>query len=118
MSGQIFISYRREDNSYPAGRLYDRLSAHFPQDQIFIDVDTIERREPFGIHLSNPSPVPGGSDIRNTRAQNKSNSVFAQIEHRADLIGQSYFLMALQSQLFRGDTKLEAAAVSDRVTFY
>ena len=42
MSGQIFISYRREDASYPAGRLYDRLSAHFPQDQIFIDVDTIE----------------------------------------------------------------------------
>jgi TIR domain len=42
MSGQIFISYRREDASYPAGRLYDRLSAHFPQNQIFIDVDTIE----------------------------------------------------------------------------
>jgi len=41
-SGQIFISYRREDASYPAGRLYDRLSAHFPQNQIFIDVDTIE----------------------------------------------------------------------------
>jgi TIR domain len=42
MSGQIFISYRREDTSYPAGRLYDRLSAHFSQNQIFMDVDTIE----------------------------------------------------------------------------
>jgi TIR domain len=39
MSGQIFISYRRDDTSYPAGRLYDRLLAHFLQNQIFIDVD-------------------------------------------------------------------------------
>ena len=38
----ILISYRREDASYPAGRLYDRLSARFPQNQIFMDVDTIE----------------------------------------------------------------------------
>jgi hypothetical protein len=42
MSGEIFISYRREDASYPAGRLYDRLSAHFAQSQIFMDVDTLE----------------------------------------------------------------------------
>src|SRR6516162_8334032 len=42
MSGQIFISYRREDASYPAGRLYDRLSAHFPQNQVFIDVDNLD----------------------------------------------------------------------------
>jgi len=41
MSGQIFISYRREDASHPAGRLYDRLSARFPQNQIFMDVDNI-----------------------------------------------------------------------------
>jgi hypothetical protein len=41
MSGQIFISYRREDASHPAGRLYDRLSAHFPQNQIVMDVDNI-----------------------------------------------------------------------------
>ena len=38
MSGQIFISYRRDDASYPAGRLYDRLSARLPKNQIFIDV--------------------------------------------------------------------------------
>jgi len=42
MSGQIFISYRRDDASYPAGRLYDRLSAHFPQNQIFMDVDNLD----------------------------------------------------------------------------
>ena len=40
MSG-IFISYRREDSSYIAGRLHDRLSEHFGADQIFRDVDTI-----------------------------------------------------------------------------
>src|SRR5215469_13294202 len=42
MSGQIFISYRRDDASYPAGRLYDYLSAHFPQSQIFMDVDNLD----------------------------------------------------------------------------
>src|SRR6516165_3574052 len=41
MSGQIFISYRRDDTSASAGRLYDRLSSHFPSNRIFIDVDNI-----------------------------------------------------------------------------
>jgi hypothetical protein len=39
MSGQIFISYRRDDSAASAGRLYDRLSARFAKNQIFIDVD-------------------------------------------------------------------------------
>jgi hypothetical protein len=42
MSGQIFISYRRDDSSAWAGRLSDRLNSHFPSNQIFMDVDTIE----------------------------------------------------------------------------
>jgi hypothetical protein len=41
MSGQIFISYRREDSSASAGRVYDRLNGHFPSNRIFIDVDNI-----------------------------------------------------------------------------
>jgi hypothetical protein len=41
MSGQIFISYRRDDASYPAGRLYDRLCAHFGQNRLFMDVDMV-----------------------------------------------------------------------------
>ena len=41
MSGQIFISYRREDSAASAGRLYDRLSGHSPSNRIFIDVDNI-----------------------------------------------------------------------------
>ena len=42
MSGQIFISYRREDASYPAGRLYDNLHSRFPKNEIFMDVDSIK----------------------------------------------------------------------------
>jgi hypothetical protein len=41
MSGQIFISYRREDSSPWAGRLYDRLHDRFPQHGIFMDVDNL-----------------------------------------------------------------------------
>ena len=41
MSGQIFISYRREDSAASAGRLYDRLSGRFPSIRIFLDVDNI-----------------------------------------------------------------------------
>jgi TIR domain/Sulfatase-modifying factor enzyme 1 len=41
MSGPIFISYRRDDAPHLAGRLYDRLSARFPKDHIFIDVDNL-----------------------------------------------------------------------------
>ena len=39
---QICISYRREDSSGHAGRLYDRLSAHFGTPAVFMDIDTIE----------------------------------------------------------------------------
>jgi tetratricopeptide (TPR) repeat protein len=42
MSGQIFISYRREDSEWSAGRLGDCLSVHFGREKIFMDVDTIE----------------------------------------------------------------------------
>jgi formylglycine-generating enzyme required for sulfatase activity len=42
MSGKVFISYRRDDSSAWAGRLYDRLFQHFSQNEIFMDVDTIE----------------------------------------------------------------------------
>jgi hypothetical protein len=38
----IFISYRREDASGYAGRLYDQISAHFGEDHVFMDVADIE----------------------------------------------------------------------------
>jgi len=38
----IFISYRRDDSAGYAGRLYDRLVAHFGADRVFMDVEGIE----------------------------------------------------------------------------
>ena len=38
----IFISYRRDDSAGYAGRLYDRLVAHFGADIVFMDVEGIE----------------------------------------------------------------------------
>src|SRR5688572_28515840 len=40
-ASSIFISYRRDDTAGFAGRLYDRLSARFGANRIFIDIDTI-----------------------------------------------------------------------------
>jgi hypothetical protein len=40
-AGGVFVSYRRQETSGIAGRLYDRLAARFGNDQIFMDVDTI-----------------------------------------------------------------------------
>jgi hypothetical protein len=37
----VFICYRREDTGGAAGRLYDRLCAHFGSGRVFRDVDTI-----------------------------------------------------------------------------
>jgi hypothetical protein len=41
MSG-IFISYRREDSSPYAGRLFDQLADRFGEEQIFMDIDTMK----------------------------------------------------------------------------
>ena len=43
----IFLSYRREDSSAYAGRLYDRLIDHFGADRVFMDIDTIRPGEDF-----------------------------------------------------------------------
>jgi TIR domain len=40
--GGIFVSYRRQETSHLAGRLADRLAGRFGEDQVFIDVDTME----------------------------------------------------------------------------
>jgi hypothetical protein len=46
MSG-IFISYRREDSSGYAGRLFDILSIHFGKENIYMDLDTIKGGDNF-----------------------------------------------------------------------
>jgi hypothetical protein len=42
---KIFLSYRRQDSHGVAGRIYDRLRAHFGDDALFMDIDSI----PFGV---------------------------------------------------------------------
>jgi formylglycine-generating enzyme required for sulfatase activity len=41
-NGKIFISYRRADSAYAAGRLYDRLATRFGEENIFMDVEVLE----------------------------------------------------------------------------
>lgn len=44
---KVFISYRREDSIAYAGRVCDRLQAHFGKGQVFMDIDTLEPGEDF-----------------------------------------------------------------------
>jgi hypothetical protein len=39
---RVFISYRREDAAPYAGRLYDALTGRFGNDNVVMDLDTIE----------------------------------------------------------------------------
>ncbi len=48
-SGGIFISYRRQEADYVAGRLFDRLADRFGEDRVFMDVDAIEPGVDFAI---------------------------------------------------------------------
>ena len=50
--GGIFVSYRRQESSGLAGRLYDRLADRFGEGQVFIDVDTIEPGVDFAEEIS------------------------------------------------------------------
>jgi formylglycine-generating enzyme required for sulfatase activity len=50
-NSRIFISYRREDSAGYAGRIFDRLKAHFPDAQIFMDVDTISPGDDFIVSI-------------------------------------------------------------------
>jgi hypothetical protein len=43
----IFISYRRQDAEVYAGRLYDRLAQEFGENNVFMDVDTLQPGEDY-----------------------------------------------------------------------
>ena len=43
----IFVNYRRQDSRADAGRIYDRLSTHFGDDHVFMDIDDINPGENF-----------------------------------------------------------------------
>jgi hypothetical protein len=44
---RVFISYRRDDSSPYAGRIYDRLTAKFGDANVFMDIDTLEPGDKF-----------------------------------------------------------------------
>jgi formylglycine-generating enzyme required for sulfatase activity len=48
----IFLSYRRDDTAGVAGRIYDRLKAHFGLDDVFMDVDAIPFGADFRKHIN------------------------------------------------------------------
>jgi len=48
---KIFLSYRRQDSAGVAGRIYDRLRAHFGPDSVFIDVDSVPLGVDFQEHI-------------------------------------------------------------------
>jgi len=38
---RIFLSYRRQDSPAMAGRIYDRVRAHFGSGAVFMDIDSV-----------------------------------------------------------------------------
>jgi hypothetical protein len=52
MSG-VFISYRREDSSGYAGRLFDILSVHFGKENTYMDLDTIQGGDNYATVIEN-----------------------------------------------------------------
>jgi hypothetical protein len=49
---KLFISYRRDDAAVVAGRICDRLQAHFGRSSVFMDVDSIPYGTDFRKHLT------------------------------------------------------------------
>jgi hypothetical protein len=49
---RLFISYRRDDTAGHAGRLFDHLSRAFGPDDVFMDVDDIQRGDTFAQTLN------------------------------------------------------------------
>jgi hypothetical protein len=47
----IFISYRRNESAGHAGRLFDRLTARFGDDRVFMDVDTLAPSDRFATRI-------------------------------------------------------------------
>ncbi len=49
---KLVISYRRSDTRWIAGRIFDRLEAHFGRDSIFIDIEDMPAGLDFRDHIS------------------------------------------------------------------
>ena len=57
---RIFITYRREDTSSQAGRVFDRLSEYYGKEAVFKDVDSIDPGRPWRQAIEN---AVSGADV-------------------------------------------------------
>src|SRR6185295_13825824 len=57
---RVFISYRRSDSKWMAGRLYDRLSEVLGRDNLFFDISNIEPGEDFVARIGE---IVGSCDV-------------------------------------------------------
>ena len=53
----IFIGYRRQETRDLVGRIYDHLVQEFGEDQVFMDVDTLEPGEDFVTAIVCKQPI-------------------------------------------------------------
>jgi hypothetical protein len=70
MHGQIFISYRRDDSSSAAGRIYDRLDSHFSPDKDAVRSEICE-------HVARWISIKGATDTQPPEAPEVENAVDA-----------------------------------------
>jgi hypothetical protein len=57
---RVFISYRRSESKWMAGRLYDRIAEVLGRENVFFDVSNIEPGEDFVLRISE---IVGGCDV-------------------------------------------------------
>jgi hypothetical protein len=88
----IVISYRRSDSSAISGRIYDRLTAHYGEHSVFMDVDNIPFGTDFRSHIRETlqrsdiliaiigTKWLGSSADGNSRMQEKTDPVRLEIE--------------------------------------
>jgi hypothetical protein len=55
--GGIFVSYRRDDTPWCAGRLHDALSRAFDPRLVFMDLESIEGGDQFKAKIAKESPI-------------------------------------------------------------
>jgi len=102
----IFLSYRREDSGGYTGRLYDGLTAHFGDDEVFMDLEDIQAGKNFRSDVEQTSSrsdvvlvVIGGSwssitDAHGSRRLDRDDDVL-RLEVRTALSGPARVIPTL-----------------------
>src|SRR5438477_10936345 len=92
----IAISYRRQDSSSVAGRLYDRLQAEFGKGSVFMDFDSIPYGVDFREHIKQTlerakvvvaiigPEWTGGKELANRRIDDATDFVRLEVGRRVE----------------------------------